>query len=127
MKETFCLCFNVEKCFIYVYVGKFLFTNQETDYEWGGDGTAQAIAQLTAMGQCLAKSCKRWRLALSEGKRKPYSGWKAVLYVERSMESGIKSLLEHGGAILCKTFVQFWFKDLLLFVQSNYLFLVKRH
>lgn len=76
---------------------------QEEDYEWGSSSILDALPDVTEHQQKLALAAMRWRKRIQQSQESgivegAFSGWKAILRVDRPREAGFKRLLQAGGA-----------------------------
>ncbi|KAM4544166.1 DNA topoisomerase 2-binding protein 1 isoform 1-T2 [Fundulus diaphanus] len=78
-------------------VGHFI---QEEDYEWGSSSILDALPSITSQQRKLALAAMRWRKALQGGSEQggAFSGWRVMLNIDQSRESGFRRLLQSGGA-----------------------------
>ncbi|XP_061413501.1 DNA topoisomerase 2-binding protein 1 [Lethenteron reissneri] len=83
-------------------MGRFV---QEEEYEWGSSHILDALANLSTQQRRLAAAAMRWRKKLQLQRRQEpgaqvgaFGGWKVILNIEQSKESGFRRLLQSGGA-----------------------------
>uniref|UniRef100_A0A3Q2QB38 DNA topoisomerase II binding protein 1 n=1 Tax=Fundulus heteroclitus TaxID=8078 RepID=A0A3Q2QB38_FUNHE len=77
-------------------VGHFI----QEDYEWGSSSILDALPSITSQQRKLALAAMRWRKALQGGSEHggAFSGWRVMLNIDQSRESGFRRLLQSGGA-----------------------------
>ncbi|KAI4547886.1 hypothetical protein MG293_000216 [Ovis ammon polii] len=80
--------------------GRFM---SEEDYEWGSSSILDVLTGINVQQRKLALAAMRWRKKIQERQESgiiegAFSGWKVILHVDQSRESGFKRLLQSGGA-----------------------------
>ncbi|XP_055425635.1 DNA topoisomerase 2-binding protein 1 isoform X5 [Bubalus kerabau] len=80
--------------------GRFM---SEEDYEWGSSSILDVLTGINVQQRKLALAAMRWRKKIQQRQESgitegAFSGWKVILHVDQSRESGFKRLLQSGGA-----------------------------
>nr|XP_009483682.1 PREDICTED: DNA topoisomerase 2-binding protein 1 [Pelecanus crispus] len=77
---------------------------QEEDYEWGSNSILNVLPGINVNQKKLALAAMRWRKKIHKGRQETgivegaFSGWKVILNVDQTKESGFRRLLQSGGA-----------------------------
>ena len=93
--------------------GRFM---SEEDNEWGSSSILDVLTGINVQQRKLALAAMRWREKIQQRQESgfmegAFSGWKVILHVDQSRESGFKCLPQSGGTKVLPVYSVSLFKE----------------